>query len=567
MHPKQALDLETAFVSRDTPSLADCIIRLRQDETLGRDRKRDLISGLNRLAKAINREPTTVPADPTWLQPRIAAVSPARNGITQKSWSNIISNAQAALRHLGITATRTRDLSDLSEGWRALWQALLSSNDYTLARGLGRFVRFLDKNDVGPNDVIEAHVDLFRKALTLNELRKDPAESALQALYAWNRAVAKIPTWPKTRLAPPRSDRNFVLPHDELPSTLVAEIDAAMHRLSAPDPLDPDSPRRALRPATITSRRGQLFRFASALRHAGATPAEIKHLVDLVVPANLDKGLRWMLARQGNEVTQGIFNLAHCLRMIARHIVKSEGQPLKEVETLLRKLIKPRRIGMTTGNRDRLRVLQDEQTLARLYRLPDRLWQRARSTAISYKALLISEEAIAIELLIHCPIRRKNLTELDLERDFLKPGNGRVFLQLGESRTKNGRVQSFELPPDLPFWIDTHIKQRAGLLCPATSPFLFPKRDGSAPMEGQQLGKRISARIRKELGIDVHPHLFRHLSAMVLLREQPGHYELVRRILGHAETSTTYNSYVALEADQATRQLAEVVTRSRGLQA
>jgi hypothetical protein len=202
MHPKQALDLETAFVSRDTPSLADCIIRLRQDETLGRDRKRDLISGLNRLAKAINREPTTVPADPTWLQPRIAAVSPARNGITQKSWSNIISNAQAALRHLGITATRTRDLSDLSEGWRALWQALLSSNDYTLARGLGRFVRFLDKNDVGPNDVIEAHVDLFRKALTLNELRKDPAESALQALYAWNRAVAKIPTWPKTRLAP-----------------------------------------------------------------------------------------------------------------------------------------------------------------------------------------------------------------------------------------------------------------------------------------------------------------------------------------------------------------------------
>jgi hypothetical protein len=110
MHPKHAFDLETAFVSCGTPSLADCIARLRQDETLSRERKRDLISGLNRVAKAINREPATVPADPTWLQPRIAAVAPARNGITLKSWSNIISNAHAALRHLGITANRNRSI-------------------------------------------------------------------------------------------------------------------------------------------------------------------------------------------------------------------------------------------------------------------------------------------------------------------------------------------------------------------------------------------------------------------------------------------------------------------------
>lgn len=564
MHPKHAFDLETAFVSRGTPSLADCIARLRQDETLSRERKRDLISGLNRVAKAINREPATVPADPTWLQPRIAAVAPARNGITLKSWSNIISNAHAALRHLGITANRTRDLSDLSEEWRAVWLALLASKDHSLAHGLGRFVRFLDKNDVGPNDVIEAHVNLFREALALAEVRKNPAESALQALYAWNRAVTKVPSWPKIRLATPRSDRNYVLPSEELPSTLVAEIAAAMHRLSTPDPLDPDSPSRALRPATITSRRGQLFRFASALRHAGAAPAEIEHLVDLVAPANLDKGLRWMLARQGNDVTQGISNLAHCLRMIARHVVKLEGQPLKEVETLLGRLIKPRRIGMTTGNRDRLRLLQNDQILGQLYRLPSRLWQRSRSAANTYKGLLIAEEAIAIELLIHCPVRRKNLTELHLERDFLKPGNGSVFLQLAESRTKNGKIQSFELPRDLCDWIGSHIKERASLLCPGSSPFLFPKRDGSAPMGGQQLGKRISARIRKELGIDVHPHLFRHLSAMVLLREHPGHYELVRRVLGHAETSTTYSSYVALEADQATRLLAEAVRHCKG---
>ena len=59
------------------------------------------------------------------------------------------------------------------------------------------------------------------------------------------------------------------------------------------------------------------------------------------------------------------------------------------------------------------------------------------------------------------------------------------------------------------------------------------------------------------MGRDVNPHLFRHLSAMVLLEDHPAHYELVRRTLGHSETSTTYASYVSFEADNATRLLAD----------
>ncbi len=59
-------------------------------------------------------------------------------------------------------------------------------------------------------------------------------------------------------------------------------------------------------------------------------------------------------------------------------------------------------------------------------------------------------------------------------------------------------------------------------------------------------------------------HLFRHLSAREVLREKPGYYEAVRRILGHAETSTTYTSYVGFEADEATRVLADVINRRRG---
>jgi hypothetical protein len=151
----------------------------------------------------------------------------------------------------------------------------------------------------------------------------------------------------------------------------------------------------------------------------------------------------------------------------------------------------------------------------------------------TYKSLLIAEEAIAIELLIHCPIRRKNLTELHLERDFLKPGNGTVFLPVGrvQNEERQGAILCVARPA---FAIGSMHTSSNVLACSALRLRLSCFRSETVPprWEGQQLGKRISARIRKELGIDVHPHLFRHLSAMVLLREQPGHYELVRRILG-----------------------------------
>ncbi len=563
MQVKHGFNIDTPFVSRETPSLATCIARLNQNDGLSSDRKRDLVSGLTRISKALGRTPAGIPADPTWLQPRLAALSAARLGITPKTFANILSNANAALAQSGITASRTRNLADLTPQWRTPWEALLASKDHALTRGLGRFIRFLDSNDVAPDDVCLDHVDSYREALVCNALRKDPAESALQALYAWNRAARLLPEWPKVAIVAPKSSRNYVLPTADLPTSLTAEISRLMACLADPDPLDPEGYHRALRPDTVVSRRGQLMRFASALIHSGVKPSDLSGLADLVTPTHLEQGLRWMLARQGDRLSQSLSNMCLCLRMVARHVVKLSADDQRRVEQIFAKLIKSRRLGMTAKNRDRLRSI-DEESLAKLYTLPDRLWARAKSLQQPYKAALLAEEAIAIALLFYCPIRRKNLSGLHLERDFQRLGNGRVILQISENRTKNGIAPCFELPAYVVQWIDHHVVRRAGLLCPAGTPYLFPKRDGSAPIIGGQLGSRISARIRKETGLEMNPHLFRHLSAREVLREKPGYYEVVRRILGHSETSTTYASYVGFEADDATRLLADVINRRRG---
>ena len=90
------------------------------------------------------------------------------------------------------------------------------------------------------------------------------------------------------------------------------------------------------------------------------------------------------------------------------------------------------------------------------------------------------------------------------------------------------------------------------------SSLLFPGRSG-APKAANSLRRNIGGTIRRELGLDVNPHFFRHLAAHLFLRRYPGHYEDVRRILGHKSIATTINAYVGLEAATALNRYDSVV--------
>ena len=73
------------------------------------------------------------------------------------------------------------------------------------------------------------------------------------------------------------------------------------------------------------------------------------------------------------------------------------------------------------------------------------------------------------------------------------------------------------------------------------------------------LARRVKETIEERLGIEMNTHLFRHLAAMLILDRDPGAYDLVRRILGHAELSTTLDAYSGMESLSATRLLSELV--------
>jgi hypothetical protein len=185
-------DLERAFVAPGTPMLSDVVRYLHENPELFDDtRTRDMISGLRRLAAALGRAPEEVPADPKWLQPRVAKVAPAALGISPKTWSNVLSNAQAGMARFGIVEKRRRRRqSDLSRAWRELWDMVLASGDLSLRTALCRFVHFLSTQSTEPAGAYEMTRRLLGHSATSHTLNLYTGLETRAVTAAFSRLIA-----------------------------------------------------------------------------------------------------------------------------------------------------------------------------------------------------------------------------------------------------------------------------------------------------------------------------------------------------------------------------------------
>lgn len=555
--------VERAFVSPGTPMFADVIAQLQDAEELSPTRRRDLISGLRRVANALGRAPQDVPADPKWLQPRIAKVMPAALNLTRKTWTNAVSDAKSAMKQMGLVVRHQNRIEDLAPHWRVLWRAVLDAQDPTLQPALCRFVHFLNRHGVSPEAVSDEHAAAFREALALNEIGKSPETAYRAAVNGWNIARRRLPAWPQQALTLPSRTNHIALPLAHFPRSFQDELEQYCRRLAQPDLLADEGTTIALADTTIGLYRNRLHRFASVLVHAGVPIETITSLRDLVEPGNAETGLRWLLDRNDGQTSRSIEMMAALLAQTGRDHAKVPAEAQARLDTMATRLRQQAQRGMTKKNRERLRSVDSPAVLRKLLLLPDALNARAAAATWNYRTALMSEDAIAIGLLLQCPLRRKNLAMIDIDRNLHRPGDGRVYLVFEEREVKNRQRIEFELQPGLAKMIDAHIARRSPLLCPAGTSWLFPKRDGSDHMNLSQFSARVQQRLAREIGITFNVHLFRHLAAKVLLDANPGSYKVVRQLLGHASLSKTLAAYAGFEAGTATRLFADVMDRAR----
>ena len=552
---------ETAFVRPGTPMFDDLIRRIEAAQNLSPSRRRDLQSGLRLVAKALGRPPSQVPADPKWLRPRLVRITPMAIGLRAKSWSNILSNTRAALEQFGLERRRNYRRDELAPDWLRLW--ILACSDRTIKLALRRFVFFLNQQDVRPEDVTETHALEYLDALEQSEISRSPDTSYRAAINGWNLAVERLPDWPRRKLTRPSRRKLIQLPLEQFPAGFRVDLERYLGSLEKPDPFSPEGRLKPLRPDTIRGYRNELIRFASVIVHSGVAIEEIDSLAAILDLHRVEKGLRWRLEQNGGQTSSSISDIAEILKGLGRRYLKLPEEHQKEIERFASRLRIQRAPGLTRKNLEKLRPLDDPATLRRLLCLPEHLFARAKECTAKYRASLLRENAVAIAILLCCPIRRKNLAGIHLDRNVRRPGDGRTFLVFEPGEVKNERRIEFELPRPVVTLIDRHLAMRSPALCPPATPWLFPKRDGSRPMMPDHLALNVKKTILREAGLDFNLHLFRHLAAKLYLNAHPGSYEAVRRLLGHTDLSRTLNAYAGFEAGTATRIFADVVDKAR----
>lgn len=555
------ISLDGIFVPPATPSFADLIAQLKTDTVLKPARRKDLMSGLRRVAEALHRTPAQVPADPRWLQPRLARIAPAAVGITTKTWQNTVSNARNAMVACGIVSKRQRRVSDLSPEWRELWDMVRASKDKSLLNPLPRFIFFLNRINVMPKDVRSDHALLYLDAVELNEISKAPRATYKQAVMGWNLAINRLPAWPRQRLEFPSQAKRVMLPEKDHAPGFITDVDRYLEMRMRPDLLATEERFNPITASSAATYRYMLLRFASHVAGAGVPINQIASLEDMLQPAHVERGLRRMLDGNTGKTSASISDIAGLLLTMASHLDLPETTRSALARFKSRLIVRDTG-GMTAKNRDRLRALRNPGVLGRLLRLPEQIMARPLGQH-RFRALRTREDAIAIGILLYCPLRIANLSTLEVDRHLHRSGKGLMFLVIPANEVKNNRPLEFELPPHLVKMIDEFLASRAPILCTPDCPYLFPATRKDGPVAANGLSERIKRRVLTEIGVEMNAHLFRHLAVMIYLDANPGGYEVARQMLGHSSVSRTISVYSGLETISATQAFAAVVDKLR----
>jgi integrase len=549
-------------IVQESISLADVIERLETRADLPPTRRRDLISAVNTAARLLHRNPAEISASLAGLREKLAPVHPLQAGMTQKRFSNLKSDLAAAI-NISRTVFRIRHRNPRR---KPEWDVFINSLEQPWQRyTLARLARFCSASNIGPAELSDVVIEDFRQHLSKTHLAKDPDKIVKITRQTWN-GIAERSQGQLPMLSKPPSKRFITRPLSDYPKSFQEDVEAWIKRLSEDALFDEQGPAKALRPTTLRNIRASIRQFAHALVEAGRPPASLTALADLVETSTYKTGLKHLLDRNGGEKSAGLFTMAGHLVAIAKYHVKVGTDHLERLRSMKQRLAVQTE-GLTAQNKERLRQFQDGYNVDLLVALPNRLLRRATSKkkAPSSREALAVMYAVAIDILLACPMRVGNLASLDIAKHLRWHGRGknqRLAIVIPGTEVKNGQPIEIDLPTETVELIKAYLSEWRPLVTGAAGDALFPTKAGKARRPGH-LSQEMKRVIHRETGIKMNAHLFRHLAGMLFLDENPGEYETVRRLLGHRKLTTTTNFYAPLDTPRAHKRYDEFVLSKR----
>ncbi|MCZ8108671.1 MAG: site-specific integrase [Burkholderiales bacterium] len=547
----------TAPITSRSTTLEQIFNAIEADRSIDGRRRQDLLSALNTCVRVLGLPLANIPSEPRQLSPRLAAVAPAAHGITQRRWANIRSLVGKAIATAHPLLPGRQD-SPLDPAWDAL---LVRLEPRYQRAAIVAGLRWLSGQGIGPACVTRDDVERFMEVLLTHSLRPKPEDVCRRFIIAWNRAVETVPGWPAMPLT--RTSRQPVrsLSWSDLPASFKADVDRWLSRQRGDDLFAEDGPATPLKPVTLKNYEGIVRTSAWALVQAGVAPNDIRSLADLVSLPNFQLILQDLWNRTGRKKTATLGRRADVLIAMARHHLKLDEVALAQLRRSAKR-VTPETTGLTQKNSDRLRPFDTPATFQALVNLPFAMRaqvDKGRLTPV--RAAQRAEMAVAIAILVIAPIRIKNLRMIEIGRHLRTHGQ-RIMLGFVEAEVKNAVPLEFEIDEATAELITWYIDKHRPKLAPPGSLFLFPGRDGG-PRSERGLTTPLEKALRKGIGLQINPHLFRHLAAKLFLDAHPGQYETVRQLLGHKTIVTTMRFYAGFETKAATKLYRGVVEAMR----
>jgi integrase len=446
--------------------------------------------------------------------------------------------------------------------WQTYYEALGTKR---LRNGLSGFIRYCNDHGISPDEVGDEIVHTYYLYLEAEGARSKPKDVYRSTCRLWNEVRPNMEGCNlKTLKLPDHRRPPWTVPWSELNSAFRTDVDAYLAWLSGRDLLAESPPPRYLKPTTLELRRKQIHGLVSAAIEAGIDSEQIQSLADLVEPSVVRQSLNHFLERYGDEPTVYIQGLAGTVVAIARHWVRVDQELLDKLIEFRRRLGLCSQSGLTEKNRDTLRQFESPANIQKLLQLPERLVQTVARCKTAQRQAVQIQIALAVEILLLAPMRIGNLVALRLDRHIQRPNGrkGRVFIVLDESETKNEVAQEYPLPPVAVKLLDLYLDSYRPGLVGGDNPWLFPGPTGNHK-NASTLAGQIQQSIKRETGLSMTPHQFRHLSAKLYLDASPGSYETVRRVLGHKNIKNTVNFYAGMETRAAVEQYDQLISDLR----
>lgn len=557
--PEEAMSL-SPFIRADA-MMMDAVLRCLEHAKVTAVQRRDMKSAVQTLCRLIGQPPSAVPANVAWIHVRLRRIHPAQVGLSAKRLKNIRADVLKALELCGASRSRSDWLSAPSQPWTDLLAQLRDPRD---AWKLTQFAQYCSALGVTPEGVENGHIKGLLAALTEETFLDNPTVKVSTIVSVWNRLRQTQPGWPQITLKFPRKKEPWTFPIEAFPESFQGEVARWIDRLSNPDIFSGEGPAKPLRPASLKYQRFNIQQMASAIVRSGTPIGEMVNLGCLVDLEKLKAGLRYYMSRFEGKPTGSTHKLVSCVKSIARHHLKVADDQMRDLSSLSSR-IAARVGGSRTKNQERLEQLEDEANLALLLHLPARLVARAsRSDLRAHRRALLVQAALAIEILLHAPMRIGNLVGLNLEHHVRRAevkGAPSIILSIPGEEVKNGRPLSFELTGDTLALFDLYVRDYRPTLLTAPSDFLFPARDGGAKWT-ISLSKLIKDTIREYTGLTIHAHLFRSIAGKILMLSNPGDFATLSHVIGDT-LQTTMKSYAQFEQKNAVRHYQASVTEAR----